>query len=73
MLLIITDGEKEHYVYVKNLNFLLKTKGKCSERYCLNCFKRLRTKSRLEKHYCQEDKIVNHFHNQSLNQFHNHQ
>ena len=55
MLLIITDGEKEHYVCVQNLYSLLKTKGKCSEDYCLNCFKRFRTKSRLEKHYYQED------------------
>ena len=38
----------------KNLNSLLKDKNKCSEHFCINCFKKFRTKSKLEKHY-QED------------------
>ena len=50
ILLIINDGQKQHHVAVKNLNSLLKIKGKCSEHYCLNCLKPFRTKSRLEKH-----------------------
>ena len=52
---MITNGQKQHYVCVKNLNFLLKTKAKCAEHYCLNCLKKFRTKSRLEKHHYQED------------------
>ena len=51
ILLILTDDEKQHYVAVKNLNSLLKDKNKCSEHFCINCFKKFRTKSRLEKHY----------------------
>ena len=48
MLLILED---KHYVAVKNLNFLLKDKNKCSEDFWINCFKKFRTKSNLEKHY----------------------
>ena len=48
ILLILED---KHYVAVKNLNVLLKDKGKCSEHFCVNCFKKFRTKPRLEKHY----------------------
>ena len=56
ILLIITDDEcnspqKQHYVVVKNLNSLLKDKNKCTEHFCINGFKKFRTKSRLEKHY----------------------
>ena len=44
ILLILTDDEcnspqKQHYVAVKNLNSLLKDKNKCSEHFCINCFK----------------------------------
>ena len=55
ILLIITDGQKQHYVCVKNLNSLLKPLNHCSEHYCLNCLKPFRTKSRLERHYYQEN------------------
>ena len=56
ILLILNDDEcnspqKQHYVVVKNLNSLLKDKSKCSEHFCFNCFKKFRTKSKLEKHY----------------------
>ena len=51
ILLIISDEQKQHYVAVKNLNSLLKDKNKCSEHFCINFFKRFRTKLRLEKHY----------------------
>ena len=54
VLLILTDEGKQHYVAVKNLNSLLKDKNKCSEHFCINCLKKFRTKSKLEKHY-QED------------------
>ena len=42
ILLIITDGQKQHYLFVKNLNSLLKKKYACSENYCLNCLKPFR-------------------------------
>ena len=51
ILLIITDGQKPHYIFVKYLDFLLKSKYHCSEKYCLNCLKLFRTKSGLEKHF----------------------
>ena len=41
--------ENKHYVAVKNLNSLLKDKNKCSEHFYVNCSKKFRTKSRLEK------------------------
>ena len=53
-LLIITDGQKQHYAAVKKLNSLLKMKGRCSEHYFLNCLKPFRTKSRLEKHQVED-------------------
>ena len=55
ILLILTVDQKQHYVAVKNLNSLLKDKNKCSEHFCINCFKKFRAKSRLEKHYQIED------------------
>ena len=49
---MITDGEKWHYLTVKNLTGLLKgitsTHGK--DFYCLNCFHSYRTKNKLESH-----------------------
>ena len=48
ILLILED---KHYVAIKNLNSLLKDKNKCSEQFYINCFKKFRTKSRLQKHY----------------------
>ena len=50
ILLIITDGQKQHYTAVKNLNSLSRTGNGCSEKYCLNCFKSFRTKLNLELH-----------------------
>ena len=55
ILLILTDDQKQDYVAVKNLYSLLKDTNKCSEHFCINCFKKFRTKSRLEKHYQIED------------------
>ena len=43
-LLIISDGQKQHYLFVKNLNSLLKKIYACSENYCFNCLKPFRTK-----------------------------
>ena len=52
ILLIITDGEKWHYLVVKNLSGLLKGITSIHEKdfYCLNCFHSYRTKSKLESH-----------------------
>ena len=46
-LLMITDGQKQHYTAV---NSLLKDKNKCSEHFCLTCFKKIRTKLKLKQH-----------------------
>ena len=51
ILLILNGNTKQHFVAVKNLNSLLKDKNKCTEHFCINCFKKFRTKARLEKHY----------------------
>ena len=52
ILLMITDGEKWHYLAVKNLPGLLKgiTSTHEEDFYCLNCFHPYRTKSKLESH-----------------------
>ena len=52
ILLTITDGEKWHYLTVKNLPGLLKGITSTHEKdfYCLNCFHSYRTKSNLESH-----------------------
>ena len=49
---MITDGEKWHYLTVKNLSGLLRgiTSNHCGDFYCLNCFRSYRTKSKLELH-----------------------
>ena len=69
ILLIIQDNQKQRYLFVKNLNALLKKQYACSENYCINCLRPFRTKLRLKN----IKKIVNHFHNQILIQLHNHQ
>ena len=51
MLLIISDNEKQHYVAVKSS--LLKDKNKCSEHFCIDCSKKIRTKTKLKNHGCQ--------------------
>ena len=52
ILLIITGGEKWHYLTVKSLSALLKeiTSKHDGDSYCLNCFHSYRTKEALEKH-----------------------
>ena len=49
---MITDGEKWHYLTVKNLPGLLKGITSTHEKdfYCLNRFHSYRTKSKLESH-----------------------
>ena len=51
-LLMITDGNKWHYLTITNLSALLK--GKLSnhhgEFYCLNCFNSYATENKLKEH-----------------------
>ena len=52
ILLMITDGEKWHYLTVKNLPRLLRrvTSTHKEDFYCLNCFHSYRTRNKLESH-----------------------
>ena len=52
ILLMITDGEKWHYLAVKTLSALLKgiTSKDKGDFYCLNCFHSYGTKEKLKKH-----------------------
>ena len=52
ILSMIRDGQKWHYLVVKNLSGLLKgiTSNHKEDFYCLNCFHSYRTKNKLEAH-----------------------
>ena len=52
ILLMITNGEKWHYLAVKNLPGLLRgiTSTHKEDFYCLNCFHSYRTRNKLEVH-----------------------
>ena len=52
IILMITDGEKWHYLVVKKLSGLLKGITSTHEKdfYCLNCFHSYRTKNKLESY-----------------------
>ena len=52
ILLMITDGEKWHYLTVKNLPGLLRgiTSTHKEDFYCLNCLRSYRTRNKLEAH-----------------------
>ena len=52
ILLMISDGQKWHYLVVKNLSRLLRgiTSNHKEDFYCLNCFHSYRTKNKLEAH-----------------------
>ena len=60
ILLMISNGEKWHYLTVKNLPGLLKgiTSTHKEDFYCLNCFHSYRTKNKLEAHkkICENNK-----------------
>ena len=51
-LKIISDGQKWHYLVVKNLSGLLRgvTSNHKEDFYCLNCFHSYSTKNKLETH-----------------------
>ena len=52
ILLMITDGEKWHYLAVKKLSVLLWgiTSNNVGDIYCLNCLYLFRTENKLKKH-----------------------
>ena len=52
ILLMISDGQKWHYLVVKNLSRLLRgiTSNHKKDFYCLNCFHSYRTEKKLEAH-----------------------
>ena len=52
ILLMITDGEKSHYLAVKKLSALLRgiTGNNNGDFYCLNCFCSYTTENKLKKH-----------------------
>ena len=52
ILLMISDGQKWHYLVVKNLSGLLRgiTSNYKEDFYCLNCFHYYRTENKLESH-----------------------
>ena len=52
ILLMITDGEKWHYLAVKKLSALLRviTSNHNRDFYCLNCFRAYTTENKLESH-----------------------
>ena len=52
ILLMISNGEKWHYLTVKNVSGLLRriTSNHAGDFYCLNCFCVYSTKNKLEKH-----------------------
>ena len=52
ILLMITDGEKSHYLAVKSLSALFRgiTDNNNGDFYCLNCFQSYTTEIRLKKH-----------------------
>ena len=53
ILLMITDGEKWHYLAVIKLLAWLRgiTSNHKGDFYCLNCFHSYRTENKLKKHY----------------------
>ena len=52
ILLMITDGEKWHYLAVKRLSALFRgiAGNNNGDFYCLNCFQSYTTENRLKKH-----------------------
>ena len=52
ILLMITDGEKWHYLAVKSLSALFRgiTSNHQEDFYCLNCFHSYSTKEKLKNH-----------------------
>ena len=51
-LLFVTDGDKSHYVYIKDFNRFMfhKAKNKNKKWFCRNCFQCFSNKNVLTKH-----------------------
>ena len=51
-LLLISKGEKRHYVYIKDFNRFMsnKTKHKCKKHFCMNCLQCFNSEDILTKH-----------------------
>ena len=50
---MITYNNKEHYLFVKKLNALLKNnKNHHINYFCIDCLKKFTRKLGIEKHYC---------------------
>ena len=63
VLLLLKDGEKSHYCFVKNISALLSSQinnHKGSREICLNCFNSFNSPETLEAHkeYCYENESV---------------
>ena len=52
ILLMITDGEKWHYLAIKSLSAFFRgiTSNNNGDFYCVNCFHSFRTENKLKKH-----------------------
>ena len=52
IFLMITDGEKDHYLTVKKLSSLIRgiTSNHDGDFYCLNCFHSYSAKNKFKKH-----------------------
>ena len=49
---MITDNNKQHYLFVKKLNALLKSKNHHNTSYfCIYCLKKITIKLGVERHY----------------------
>ena len=56
-LLMLTDNNKQQYLFVKRFNALLKNKNDHNTSYfCIDCFKRFRKNLKFERHYEKEDR-----------------
>ena len=63
ILLLIADEERRHYVAVKNLNRLLRSKSisqKCKQYFCMNCLQGFSFEESRDKHlqYCIDNEVV---------------
>ena len=59
-LLLVTDGDKSHYVYIKNFNKFIfhKTKNKNKKYFCKSCLQCFSSENVLTKH--KEDCLFEH-------------
>ena len=63
-LLLITNGEKRHYMMIKSLSRLLgseNSRHKCKQYFCLNCLQGFHSEASRDKdcEYCKDNELVN--------------